>query len=185
MEQIILGDEPLMANCYKTLMPTPLSDDGVQYTLLQAHNSGVQFDHTQNLSSAVQFPRLQNSGSQLNHVQSRNSGAQTVQFDKPPPLLFGPLQTPLPNAGVQFTGPPPDQNLEVLSDPTRNPRYKTEICRNFKERARCIYGDQVPTHVLGFEFFEINLPFTSPRCIYDYLLHCPIILFIFFGSTYR
>ena len=22
-----------------------------------------------------------------------------------------------------------------------NPRYKTEICRNFKERARCVYGD--------------------------------------------
>lgn len=24
----------------------------------------------------------------------------------------------------------------------RNPRYKTEMCRNFKERSRCIYGDQ-------------------------------------------
>lgn len=23
-----------------------------------------------------------------------------------------------------------------------NPRYKTEICRNFKERSRCIYGDR-------------------------------------------
>merc|ERR1711988_963128 len=23
-----------------------------------------------------------------------------------------------------------------------NPRYKTEICRNFKERAKCIYGDK-------------------------------------------
>ena len=23
-----------------------------------------------------------------------------------------------------------------------NPRYKTEICRNFKERATCVYGDQ-------------------------------------------
>ena len=25
---------------------------------------------------------------------------------------------------------------------SRNPRYKTEMCRNFKERSRCIYGDQ-------------------------------------------
>ena len=23
-----------------------------------------------------------------------------------------------------------------------NPRYKTEICRNFKERSKCIYGDK-------------------------------------------
>merc|ERR1712228_373687 len=29
-------------------------------------------------------------------------------------------------------------------DPERmgNPRYKTEICRNFKERSKCIYGDK-------------------------------------------
>ena len=24
-----------------------------------------------------------------------------------------------------------------------NPRYKTEICRNFKERSKCIYGDYI------------------------------------------
>jgi len=31
-----------------------------------------------------------------------------------------------------------------LLDPERmgNPRYKTEICRNFKERSKCIYGDK-------------------------------------------
>jgi len=23
-----------------------------------------------------------------------------------------------------------------------NPRYKTEMCRNFKERSKCVYGDQ-------------------------------------------
>ena len=29
---------------------------------------------------------------------------------------------------------PPEKN------PEKNPRYKTEICRNFKERSNCIYG---------------------------------------------
>lgn len=60
------------------------------------------------------------------------SPADMLQFNKPPPFVF--------------TAPPPeivsDQSTEVSIDPTRNPRYKTEICRNFKERARCIYGDQ-------------------------------------------
>ena len=31
--------------------------------------------------------------------------------------------------------------LEAPPVDTRNPRYKTEICRNFKERSKCIYGD--------------------------------------------
>jgi len=29
----------------------------------------------------------------------------------------------------------------VFADGT-NPRYKTEVCRNFKERSKCVYGDQ-------------------------------------------
>ena len=28
------------------------------------------------------------------------------------------------------------------TDRLGNPRYKTEICRNFKERSKCIYGDK-------------------------------------------
>ena len=27
-------------------------------------------------------------------------------------------------------------------DRISNPRYKTEICRNFKERSKCVYGDK-------------------------------------------
>ena len=30
----------------------------------------------------------------------------------------------------------------IDTDRMGNPRYKTEICRNFKERAKCIYGDK-------------------------------------------
>ena len=57
---------------------------------------------------------------------------ELMLFNKPPPQIFA--------------APPPEIVSDLsseTSDPTRNPRYKTEICRNFKERARCIYGDQV------------------------------------------
>ena len=63
---------------------------------------------------------------------------EVMMFNKPPPLIF--------------SAPPPEIVSDLSSessDPTRNPRYKTEICRNFKERNRCIYGDQVP-----FEIFN-------------------------------
>ena len=36
-----------------------------------------------------------------------------------------------------------DPRLQTLdTDRLGNPRYKTEICRNFKERSKCIYGDK-------------------------------------------
>ena len=44
--------------------------------------------------------------------------------------------------------PTPSQGVLSLFDNTSleekllNPRYKTEICRNFKERSRCVYGDK-------------------------------------------
>lgn len=31
---------------------------------------------------------------------------------------------------------------EQIVDRFGNPRYKTEMCRNFKERSKCIYGDK-------------------------------------------
>ena len=95
------------------------------------------------------------------------------------------LPTPFPNAGVHFnkpppilfTAPPPDPTLDALSsDPTRNPRYKTEICRNFKERARCIYGDQVIFRLLYFHYLlNFNIMFTTLICssfIINYLVIC-------------
>ena len=36
--------------------------------------------------------------------------------------------------------PPPAASSSSVGGPS-NPRYKTEICRNFKERSRCVYGD--------------------------------------------
>ena len=44
---------------------------------------------------------------------------------RPPPLLLPLFDTALP-----------------IDERHLNPRYKTEICRNFKERSRCIYGDK-------------------------------------------
>jgi hypothetical protein len=45
----------------------------------------------------------------------------------------------------QFNHPPPILPFLFgeVDEGGRNPRYKTEICRNFKERSRCVYGDQV------------------------------------------
>lgn len=54
------------------------------------------------------------------------------KFSQPPPFV---PQTLAPEISV-------DPSSSDASDFTRNPRYKTEICRNFKERARCIYGEQ-------------------------------------------
>lgn len=34
------------------------------------------------------------------------------------------------------------QDNDSDCDKTLNPRYKTEICRNFKERSQCVYGDR-------------------------------------------
>jgi len=61
------------------------------------------------------------------------------------------------------------------TDGARNPRYKTEICRNFKERSKCIFGDQVRrclTRVQGgyssterfFDLFSANLPTADASC---------------------
>lgn len=44
-------------------------------------------------------------------------------------------------AGLEFGVAGDDAELDEASG-FSNPRYKTEICRNFKERSRCIYGDQ-------------------------------------------
>eukprot|EP00095_Tigriopus_kingsejongensis_P003644 maker-scaffold606_size125303-snap-gene-0.18 protein:Tk03644 transcript:maker-scaffold606_size125303-snap-gene-0.18-mRNA-1 annotation:"zinc finger protein" len=42
--------------------------------------------------------------------------------------------------------PPAQERISTSSSPDdadpSNPRYKTEVCRNFKERSKCIYGDQ-------------------------------------------
>ena len=93
------------------------------------------------------------------------------------------LPTPFPNAGVHFnkpppilfTAPPPDPTLDALSsDPTRNPRYKTEICRNFKERARCIYGDQVIFRLLYFHYLlNFNILLTTLICS-SFILKSPV-----------
>ena len=59
---------------------------------------------------------------------------------------FYPALLPIPVGLFPFNQPPPIAPFifaDLGSDPSRNPRYKTEICRNFKERSRCIYGDQV------------------------------------------
>jgi len=34
-----------------------------------------------------------------------------------------------------------DYNEEQEKDPANNPRFKTEICRNYKEKGTCLYGD--------------------------------------------
>lgn len=62
-----------------------------------------------------------------------------------PNLGFFPALLPIPDGLFPFNRPPPIMPIifaDLGSDPSRNPRYKTEICRNFKERSRCIYGDQ-------------------------------------------
>lgn len=49
-------------------------------------------------------------------------------FDNRPVSLLAPLFDQLP--------------VPLVDDRQQNPRYKTEICRNFKERSKCIYGDK-------------------------------------------
>jgi len=48
------------------------------------------------------------------------------------PSLFVPMSR-MNNFQLGGYGPPE-------KNPEKNPRYKTEICRNFKERSNCIYG---------------------------------------------
>lgn len=35
-----------------------------------------------------------------------------------------------------------DSDSELMSADGTNPRYKTEVCRNYKEGSKCVYGDQ-------------------------------------------
>lgn len=53
---------------------------------------------------------------------------------------------PLSSASILQSRQPSHQNPSALvafleNEKFLNPRYKTEICRNFKERSKCIYGD--------------------------------------------
>ena len=34
-----------------------------------------------------------------------------------------------------------DENFVAATYASANPRFKTEVCRNFKERGTCLYGD--------------------------------------------
>jgi butyrate response factor 1 len=45
------------------------------------------------------------------------------------------LFVPMSRMNCQIGGYGPQEK-----NPEKNPRYKTEICRNFKERSNCIYG---------------------------------------------
>merc|ERR1712062_346543 len=54
---------------------------------------------------------------------------------------------PLSSASILQSRQPSHQNPSALvafleNEKFLNPRYKTEICRNFKERSKCIYGDK-------------------------------------------
>lgn len=76
-----------------------------------------------------------------------SSAAPSDNLSNPvnPNLGFFPALLPIPDGLFPFNRPPPIMPIifaDLGSDPSRNPRYKTEICRNFKERSRCIYGDQ-------------------------------------------
>merc|ERR1712018_557938 len=65
--------------------------------------------------------------------EPRKSPSKSDSSEKPS-SLFAPLAPLICSTSAGFN----------LLDPDRmgNPRYKTEICRNFKERAKCIYGDK-------------------------------------------
>ena len=45
---------------------------------------------------------------------------------------------------------------EQIVDRFENPRYKTEMCRNFKERSKCIYGQ---AHHMFSRFLNIRIFF--------------------------
>jgi len=46
-----------------------------------------------------------------------------------------------PMGSFDRTFPPPGVNSSVLQPRCSNPRFKTEICRNFKEKGSCLYGE--------------------------------------------
>merc|ERR1712166_902571 len=48
---------------------------------------------------------------------------------------------------------PPEKN------PEKNPRYKTEICRNFKERSNCIYGKKCQFAHGRQELCDVNIEY--------------------------
>jgi len=51
------------------------------------------------------------------------------------------IQQKFENYNKSFENCNDKQNVDILGE-DKNSRYKTEMCRNFKERAHCMYGDQ-------------------------------------------
>ena len=83
-------------------------------------------------------------------MEEKESLAQKSSSSKAPNSLFTSLlEIPIlcQNAAA---------SSEQIVDRFGNPRYKTEMCRNFKERSKCIYGQ---AHHMFSRFLNIRIFF--------------------------
>ena len=81
-------------------------------------------------------------------MEEKGSLTQKSSSKAPNSLITSLLETPILRQSAAASS-------EQIVDRFGNPRYKTEMCRNFKERSKCIYGQahHMFSRFLNLRFF--------------------------------